>query len=250
MMLRRRALDAVGGFDTRLSFTADWEMWLRLARRGCRFAGIAAPVAMYRMHRRSMTRNLDHAIADAMRFLEHSFTDGAEFRIMMYLARLCLHQLDEPRARDCLQRAVRQAPAALDTFDFYESLAAALAREGRPDGHDVPREIRMLLSLTTELDTGPAGPRPERQALRHLAAGHVARNGGEWRRGVRHLGLALHGSWRTVLQWSFRRVILRLLLPAGLVARGRRMLAAAGVLRRPESVPAIVRAALDAERGR
>ena len=38
MMLRRTAVSALGGFDASLSFAADWEMWLPLAKRGCRFA--------------------------------------------------------------------------------------------------------------------------------------------------------------------------------------------------------------------
>jgi hypothetical protein len=261
MMLRRRVVDAVGGFDPRLSFTADWEMWLRLARHGYRFASITAPVAMYRLHGRSMTRNLDRAIDDSMKFLAHGFTDGsgapvtvespAEFRIMMYLARLCLQQLDEQRARDCLRRAVRRNPTVLDTVDLYDDLATALSHDGRPGGRDVPRETAMLLRLTADLDAEHSGPRAERQALRHLAAGLVARNGREWRPAVRHVGLAIRASRRTVLRWSLRRLLLRILVPIGPVLHVRRMVAAARALHSGgPDVPPIVRAALDTEKAR
>ena len=73
MMLRRTAVSALGGFDTSLSFAADWEMWLRLAKQGCRFARVTAPVATYRIHGRSMTSDLDRAIGDVTALLDRCF---------------------------------------------------------------------------------------------------------------------------------------------------------------------------------
>src|SRR5262245_44787922 len=76
VMLRRRVLQALGGFDTSLHFTADWELWLRLAKHGRRFARVRAPVAVYRIHGESMTANLDLAIRDTIALLDRSFGDG------------------------------------------------------------------------------------------------------------------------------------------------------------------------------
>ena len=123
MMLRRTAVSALGGFDTSLSFAADWEMWLRLAKQGCRFARVTAPVATYRIHGRSMTSDLDRAIGDVTALLDRCFNDPSlsqamrvvepqsRFGAMMYLAGLCLQQGDEQRGKECLRRALRLEPA-------------------------------------------------------------------------------------------------------------------------------------------
>src|SRR5262249_32600241 len=37
-MVKRAALEAVGAFDETLSSSVDWDLWLRLAATGCRFA--------------------------------------------------------------------------------------------------------------------------------------------------------------------------------------------------------------------
>jgi glycosyltransferase involved in cell wall biosynthesis len=46
-MVKRSLLTALGGFDPRLSQTADWDMWLRLSLE-TDFAAIAAPLVRYR----------------------------------------------------------------------------------------------------------------------------------------------------------------------------------------------------------
>jgi hypothetical protein len=56
VMYRRAILETVGGFDTSLSPAADYEMYLRIARRFpvCRHEKV---VAEYRLHDSNMTRN-------------------------------------------------------------------------------------------------------------------------------------------------------------------------------------------------
>ena len=49
VVVRRDAWLAVGPFDTRLRNTEDWEMWIRLARRGPP-ALVCAPLLAYRVH--------------------------------------------------------------------------------------------------------------------------------------------------------------------------------------------------------
>jgi GT2 family glycosyltransferase len=44
-----------GGFDVAFSASADWDMWLRIARTGARFAGIGEALALYRLRRGQMS---------------------------------------------------------------------------------------------------------------------------------------------------------------------------------------------------
>jgi GT2 family glycosyltransferase len=244
MMLRRAALEAVGGFDTSLSFNADWEMWLRLAKHGCRFAQVAA-VAMYRIHGRSMTMNLDRAIGDMTALFERYLNDpmlseemrafGAQTRFgsMTYLSRLCLRQGDDQRGRECLRQALRWNPDALNTLTFYLRLADAMSRQARLGRRDVASVTKAMLTLSEELDDGWDEGRRRRQALRHLAAGMIARNADDWRRGLQHLKAATGESWRTVLRVPHLASIFRLLLPRWLTRSARRASPLSGSTPRP-----------------
>jgi glycosyltransferase involved in cell wall biosynthesis len=256
VMLRRSALEAVGGFDRRFAFTADWELWLRLARHGRRFCAVPAAVAMYRVHGRSMTRDIAHAIPDTIAFLDHCFADSGlsattrameprtRYNIMMYLARLGLIQSDDRWARECVQRALGWNPAALDSFAFYDALVYALSQERRPTRDDHAERI-LALAHGGE----PTAPEPApRKAMRHLAAGAVARHRRDWKGALRSLGAALRASPRTALQWPQRRLALLLPVPPGMLHALRRALAVVGMY--PRSDPdarAILHAVLAAE---
>jgi Glycosyl transferase family 2 len=235
VMLRRATLVALGGFDTSLGFTADWEMWLRLARQGRGFACVTAPTAVYRVHQRSMTSRLDEAIADVTAFLDRCFGDAAlpeslravepesRFGAMMYLGQLCLQQDDHPRGGECVRRALRWNPGAVDTLHFYRCLAGATSRGGLQSGRAVVDVVESMLTLCAGLDLGRDERPRRRQALRHLAAGMIARNAGDLRLGVRHLRLAARGSWPTVLAPPQLGGTARLLVPPGMIGAARRI---------------------------
>jgi glycosyl transferase family 2 len=53
--VRRRAMERVGGLDTALHYTMDWDLWLRLYRAGCRFAFMDAPLSAVRVHAATKT---------------------------------------------------------------------------------------------------------------------------------------------------------------------------------------------------
>jgi len=267
MMLRRGPLEAAGGFDTSFDFAADWEMWLRLARRGCRFARVRAPVAMYRIHGRSMTRSLDGAIKDVAGLLNRNFRGPAlpdamrlaepraRFGALTFLAGLCLEQGDTRRGGDCLREALRWNPDAIGTLGFYRDMAGAISRHGRINRLDVASMTTALLSLASELDVGRDGDHEgrsaRREALRLLAAGIVARSAGAWSLGLWHLGAAVRRSWRTVLLPAQLGSVALLLLPRWLTRSAGRLLARLGMrgvdLTPP---PAVVRAALAGDAGR
>ena len=55
--LRRSALPDDGRFDSKIQGCADWDMWLRLAARGCDFRAVPDSFVLYRKHVGSMSRN-------------------------------------------------------------------------------------------------------------------------------------------------------------------------------------------------
>lgn len=57
-LLRRRLVDAVGGFDDGFRAAEDWDYWLRCARR-TRFVYVPGVVAKYRLHEAQMHRDHD-----------------------------------------------------------------------------------------------------------------------------------------------------------------------------------------------
>ena len=60
---RRESLLAVGGYDERLWIDEDWELWLRLAAAGFRFARVPRLLAVYRKHGESLTSDTRRLIA-------------------------------------------------------------------------------------------------------------------------------------------------------------------------------------------
>jgi len=56
ILLRRKWVESIGEFDESLRACEDWDLWLRLAYSGCRFAWVEHPVVAYRFHQGQMTR--------------------------------------------------------------------------------------------------------------------------------------------------------------------------------------------------
>jgi len=72
-VLCERALFAkVGGFDSKLSLCADWDMWLRLAG-VTDFAYVDEPLASYRKHDGNMSGNVALLEQDSLRVLKKGF---------------------------------------------------------------------------------------------------------------------------------------------------------------------------------
>lgn len=57
LMIRRSVFEATGNFDTSIRHCHDWDLWIRMARTGARFAHISEPLVVYRMQRMSLSRN-------------------------------------------------------------------------------------------------------------------------------------------------------------------------------------------------
>lgn len=75
VLLRRDWQQKVGLFDESLQAYEDWDMWLRLARAGCRMGWVPHPVSLYRFHTRQMTRDKERMTAATFAVLKKVYSD-------------------------------------------------------------------------------------------------------------------------------------------------------------------------------
>jgi len=75
VLLRREWQARVGPFDESLRSYEDWDMWLRLARAGCRMGWVASPVSLYRFHQEQMTRIGQQMTTATFAVLDKTFGD-------------------------------------------------------------------------------------------------------------------------------------------------------------------------------
>lgn len=121
VVVRKSLLDEVGHFDTNLSTSADWQMWVRLAKRTA-FGYLDQALVRYRIHSQQMHNNIPLMERD-----------------MVYAFRK-LHQENdyfesESHYRECLS-------------NLYLILAACY----RGDMHDTRRFVHFLIkSVTTDI---------------------------------------------------------------------------------------------------
>jgi glycosyltransferase involved in cell wall biosynthesis len=82
-IVRRECFETVGLFETKLSTTADWDMWRRIA---CRYKIelVASPLVYYRLHPTAMHRNLDVFEHDMLLAVERMFDDPAASEVHQY----------------------------------------------------------------------------------------------------------------------------------------------------------------------
>lgn len=57
LMIRKAALDNVQGFTESPATAEDWDLWLKLAAAGCRFAAVPEPLTRYRWRAGSFSKN-------------------------------------------------------------------------------------------------------------------------------------------------------------------------------------------------
>ena len=72
-LARREPIDALGGFDEALGPAADWDMWLRLARAGVRWACVDRALADYRVRPDAMHQEPQGMADDTLRVLDKLF---------------------------------------------------------------------------------------------------------------------------------------------------------------------------------
>jgi GT2 family glycosyltransferase len=77
-LVRRECFERVGVFDEAgPQITADWDMWLRIARAGYEFGCVQRPIGVYRIHPESMMSNVHNLERGTIHVLEKAFADPA-----------------------------------------------------------------------------------------------------------------------------------------------------------------------------
>lgn len=75
LMVPRRVFDEVDGFDTRLSTSADWDLFYQISRR-YRVGFVPEVLLKYRVHASNMHRNIGAMEHDMLIGFEKAFADG------------------------------------------------------------------------------------------------------------------------------------------------------------------------------
>jgi GT2 family glycosyltransferase len=135
VLVRRSLLEGVGGFDERLPPCEDWDMWIRLARRGAP-AAVIEPLLGYRLHGESTSLDTEKVLRSA-RLLEAKHDVGLDWgAIHRWLAESCL-RLD--RHRESVTHLARAAVNG-EARGVVADLSAILRRRvGMSARHEDPR---------------------------------------------------------------------------------------------------------------
>jgi glycosyltransferase involved in cell wall biosynthesis len=124
LIAEKALLDEVGGFDPSLIILQDWELAIRLARRGALYS-MAEPLALYRVHATNQSKQIDLHIEPGERILARLFADPSlpadiaarrRYVYAHFYAMLCggAFQLHRPGyAAFWARRAVRSDPRVI-----------------------------------------------------------------------------------------------------------------------------------------
>ena len=78
-VIRRSAIDRIGRMDANLHGAIDWDLWIRLAQAGLKFAFFRDPLVCYRLHAEQDTKRLNAntgLLEDHIRILEKAIETG------------------------------------------------------------------------------------------------------------------------------------------------------------------------------
>ncbi len=74
-LVRRECFEVVGVFDPTLTFSEDWDMWLRIAS-SYHFATINEPLTLYRQHNTNMTKGYQVIMPNLEKIIERAFQNA------------------------------------------------------------------------------------------------------------------------------------------------------------------------------
>lgn len=76
-LIRKEALSTVGGFDSSINSVADWDMYLRLAKR-YHFIAVPSPQILYRLSSSSMSTHILQQETQSLKVIDRAFADVPE----------------------------------------------------------------------------------------------------------------------------------------------------------------------------
>jgi hypothetical protein len=120
------ALERVGGFDTSLYNTEDWDMWIRLARMGPP-AWVGRPLLAYRVHRTNASLKIDQILAGIATIERRHGTSVDRGIVYRWLAESCLRA----GARTAALRYFALSALRGQALNVAADLSAIASRRGR-----------------------------------------------------------------------------------------------------------------------
>jgi glycosyltransferase involved in cell wall biosynthesis len=78
-IVRKILVESVGGFDPRIAYCEDWDLWQRIARQGARFAALPEVLAFYRMQPNSLSSHVQSFCRDGLQVL--AYGHGSDSRV-------------------------------------------------------------------------------------------------------------------------------------------------------------------------
>ncbi|MFN8543165.1 MAG: glycosyltransferase [Candidatus Binatia bacterium] len=137
LLLRRAVIEGAGGFDETLTAAEDWDLWLRIARRGARWATVDRALADYRIRPASMHQDPTRMATNCRRVLDKAFADPSLPPAIRALAVQAYQEADLVAACDYYRVGEREQGARL----FRTAVTA------RPTMLAEPRTLRHLCQL-------------------------------------------------------------------------------------------------------
>ncbi|HLK12036.1 MAG TPA: glycosyltransferase [Candidatus Binatia bacterium] len=159
LLVRREPIAAAGGFDETLASAEDWDLWLRLARAGVRWALVDRPLVEYRVRPDAMHQHPERMAQSCLRVLDKLFADPglpgglSRLRPLAYqnvaLVAACDHYRagDRGAATRWLRTAVRAHPAFLTGPRAMRRLCRLLLPVGGQSDAAVLADWRRLTAM-------------------------------------------------------------------------------------------------------
>lgn len=137
-LIRRECFDKVGMFSTELSFSQDWEMWIRIAHH-YNFSTIQKPLVLYRQHGKNMSKSYTSALQSFHKIIEDTFSTveptlaylkrEAYGRVYMMMAWRAYRAGDHRAARNFQLRSLKLFPKLAFTKNYLHLTFRLMTRK-------------------------------------------------------------------------------------------------------------------------
>jgi glycosyltransferase involved in cell wall biosynthesis len=137
-LVRSDCFEKVGLFDKKLSVSANWEMWIRVASRYS-FAMIKEPLVFYRQHYNSQSKNCQKLLEDNRAVIEKTFKSvppelqyikrRSYGQVYLYLAWRALDNKRYQEAIDFRQQAVVNYPQLFFSWNYIRQGIALMVMQ-------------------------------------------------------------------------------------------------------------------------